>query len=332
MQPFEEDTSFKPVASLMEKENQRENDRILLDTIATSPISKPFSLRASTPTTVIPNITPVRSMGNDDDPRRWEPNATMEEEGDTTSAFGLLDFGKLSLQEHISRSVVSDASCLPTESSDAINAAPTMTDLERRIALAMEQFANRNISSKLGETWMNCSKHTSGQVAMAQLLEAAISDILDLQDVSHERRAVPVDVTAALNPVTISSSVQNEEKMLVSSTHEATIRQLTMQKQHIIANMKKKKVLLDDAERKLAIAERELQQVSEERNALRLQLESVTESRDSLKNKFRNQQEIVKDTKNGMLELKQRLQKTEQMRALENELLDNFRKLAIHTG
>jgi predicted nucleic acid-binding Zn-ribbon protein len=105
-----------------------------------------------------------------------------------------------------------------------------------------------------------------------------------------------------------------------------------MQKQRIVSNMKQKKRLLDDTERKLAIVEHELQRVSEEKNSLREQLERVTESRDSLKNKIRNQQEIVKDTRNGMLELKQRLQKAEQMRALENELLDNFRKLAIHTG
>jgi predicted RNase H-like nuclease (RuvC/YqgF family) len=330
MQPFEEDTSFKPLPSLMEKENHRENERICSAPME-SIIAKPMSLRSSTPTTVmVPNITQVRSLRNDCDAPTWETNATMEQEGSSASAFGFLESTTPSLQEHHSRKVHLDASCQTLDCYDAIPAAG-MIHLERRIELAMQQLADRNVPSKLADTWMTCTKHAPGHMAMAQLLGAAISDVLDLQEALHEGRRASVDASAAEVPVR-SSSVPQEDKVPALSSQEATIRQLTMQKQHIITNMKNKKRLLDDTERKLAKAERELQQVSEERNALRLQLESVTESRDSFKNKIRNQQEIVKDTKNGMMELKQRLQKTEQMRALENELLDNFRKLAIHTG
>ena len=116
------------------------------------------------------------------------------------------------------------------------------------------------------------------------------------------------------------------------STSQTTIHQLKTQKQHVVANTKKKKILLDDTERRLLQTENELQTVLSERNRLRVSLQEMTEVRDSYKQKLRNQQEIVKDSKQCMMEYKNKLQKTEHMRSLENELLDNFRKLAVHTG
>ena len=141
---------------------------------------------------------------------------------------------------------------------------------------------------------------------------------------------------------TIDRNCRNDEAALLLTristlelelqASQAAIHQLKNQKQHVIANTKKKKVLLDDFERRLLNTENELQTVLSERNQLRASLQEMTEMRDSYKQKLRNQQEMVKDSKNFMMEYKNRLQKTQQMRSLENELLDNFRKLAIHTG
>jgi hypothetical protein len=128
----------------------------------------------------------------------------------------------------------------------------------------------------------------------------------------------------------LQARIASLEKELQSS--QTMIQQLKNQKQHVVANTKKKKVLLDDMERRLSTTENELQTVLSERNQLRVSLQEMTEMRDSYKQKLRNQQEMVKDSKNFMMEYKNKLQKTQHMRALENELLDNFRKLAIHTG
>lgn len=133
------------------------------------------------------------------------------------------------------------------------------------------------------------------------------------------------------NTVTVlQARIANLEQEL--QTSQTTITQLKAQKQHVIANTKKKKLLLDDMQHQLFNTEKELQSVLSERNQLRVSLQEMTDIRDSYKQKLRNQQEIVKDSKQSMMEYKNKLQKTQHMRSLENELLDNFRKLAIHTG
>ena len=92
------------------------------------------------------------------------------------------------------------------------------------------------------------------------------------------------------------------------------------------------KALMDAMESKLAVCEKELQDLSAENGMIRQGLAAATDVRDSYKNKLRSQQQAVKESRTVIQDLEKRLRKTEQARALECELLDNFRKLAIHTG
>ena len=292
----------------IEKENQKENAcTSMVDTD-----SNKTTHRSCTPTTVMVESTECTTSATSSANNDKEED---EEESTLQRSTAWPPFAS-SMQETQWSNAAFSKECndIPAESSNS----SAWNNIERAMAVAC---ANQDAPC------LHLQQHAQKKdnSTMADLLHAALLDIVHLQEANKRAPVSNVDPPLPAGKGTAVSSSQPQ-------TEATTIRQLTVQKQHIIANMKKTKRLLEHTERQLERAEHAVQLVSEEKQALQQQVAQVTESRDALKMKVCHQQEIVKDTRNGMLELKLRLLKTEQMRALENELLDNFRKLAIHTG
>jgi len=111
------------------------------------------------------------------------------------------------------------------------------------------------------------------------------------------------------------------------------------QRAKTIANLKNKKGLLAQATEKnrdlqtrLERAHTQQKELDEEMASLRLGLQKVSANRDDLKNKLRTKQEIVKCVRQEKDEVVKRLQKMEQEREMERELLNQYRSLAHYTG
>jgi chromosome segregation ATPase len=330
MQPIIEETNRNPAMLRLDKENQMENMRIPVTTI-------PTHLKNSSLFQAVLPINNVHSIDNEcEDATGTEPKGStgntytnhFDSHAMTESQYRMFHSFSL-LQKNLDRLTDLNVSNVDTEETKT-----TVTSFNKIVESATRDYHERSKEpSKLSQVRLDSEE--SKPISLVDALTAALVDMMDMQHMllTAERRVADLEAKVASYPV-------NERKLLSHietlqdevHTSQTTIDQLTTQKQHIIVNMKKKKLLLDDMGHKLAVAEHDLQHLSAEKNKLNQNLQTVTESRDSLKNKIRNQQEVVKDAKNCMLELKQRLQKTEQMRALENDLLDNFRKLAIHTG
>ena len=212
-------------------------------------------------------------------------------------------------------------------------ATPGTISLTQIIEAAMETFQlHDKDSSKLSQVWLACDENR--QISMPDVLKAAVTDMMNLQSllVAAERKITNYEAAAV--PPTNDDILLARIDDLLLELKEANqkVSQYDNQKQRMIENLKKKKARIDALEEKLGSCEKELRNLSTENGTLRQNLQAVTDTRDSCKNKFRSQQESVKESRTIIQDLEKRLRKTEQARAVEGELLDQFRKLAIHTG
>lgn len=228
-----------------------------------------------------------------------------------------------------------DMSILDTEASTAAGSA-RIIPFSKIIEAAMETYhlVHDRESSKLSQVWFASDENKQGGISMQDALEAAVTDMMNLQNllVTAERKIV--DYEAAEVPACEENALQaeNASMQVELDASKTLVDQHVHQKQRIIANLKKNKALMDTLTSKLSVCENDLASLSAENTTLRQNLLAVTELRDSYKNKLRGQQEGVKESRAIIQDLEKRLRKTEQARVLECELLDNFRKLAIHTG
>jgi chromosome segregation ATPase len=226
-----------------------------------------------------------------------------------------------------------DVSIADTEATGASNAT-TIARFTTIVETAMANFRlHDKDSSKLSKVWLACDENQ--QISMQEALEAAVTDMMNLQSqlVVAERKIEDYEASELARLATeaaLHAQIQELQHELKAS--KSTVDQHVNGKQRMIANLKKKKSQMEVTEHELAVATKDLKQLSAENSTLRQAVQSATEARDSFKNKLRSQQESVKESRTVIQDLEKRLRKTEQARALECELLDNFRKLAIHTG
>jgi hypothetical protein len=162
-------------------------------------------------------------------------------------------------------------------------------------------------------------------------LTAAVTDLMNLQTTLHstERELVQMK-SQPTNEAVWQGRVNDLEIQLAAAQKLAG--QSNTAKERILANLRQKKAALVATEGRLAAAERDLSALTSENTDLRATLESVAASRDTLKTRLRSQQGTSKESRNTIQELEKRVRRLERARAVEGELLDNFRKLAIHTG
>lgn len=189
-------------------------------------------------------------------------------------------------------------------------------------------------SSKLSQIWLACDENQ--QISMPDALEAAVTDMMNLQSllVAAEHKLCECEMAAVAQhdhdrEVAAAQYLALRDKLDAST---ALVQQLQTSKLRMIANLKQKKKQLDVREAELDIATRDAKHYACQAAALRAELQSVTELRYALKSKYKSLNESVKDSRHYTQDLEKRLRRSEQARALEGELLDNFRKLAIHTG
>ena len=167
-------------------------------------------------------------------------------------------------------------------------------------------------------------------------------------------RASPTSVVVDSEPATSKSQVEkmglqnnqgtstdnngkaHEEKI---QALEAQLGQAEAQRSRMAEKLKKRKQLLIEAEQnrvtmesRLAEAKEQIAELQNENADIRSGLQSVVAVRDDLKNKLRVKQEILKEARMEKEDVERKLKRSEQQRALEVELLENYRKLATHTG
>jgi hypothetical protein len=104
-------------------------------------------------------------------------------------------------------------------------------------------------------------------------------------------------------------------------------------------NLKNKRVLLCKAQQDKVLLETQLTgeqsklgMATDETDSLRVSLQSVMASREDLKQKLKSQKEALKVAKFDQDALERKLSKVEKMHLVENDLLDHYRKLSLHTG
>jgi hypothetical protein len=117
------------------------------------------------------------------------------------------------------------------------------------------------------------------------------------------------------------------------------LEQAQAQRLKMIGNIQKKKQLLAESASKLQTLEKELahlkhshNQLAQENSSLHTGLAQATMARDEVKNKLRIKQDVLRETRLEKEDMEKRLKRSEQHRLLEQELLQNYRKLAVHTG
>lgn len=201
------------------------------------------------------------------------------------------------------------------------------------IEAAMEnyhQFSKE--SSKLSQVWLACDENK--QISMEEALTAAVTDLMNMQSLllAAEQKIAESEAAALVPTIDDNLLVKIASLEADLAASEKLLSQQANQKQRIIANLKKNKAIMTDLEAKLAANEKDLSSLSAENETLRMGIATITESRDSHKNRLRSQQEIVKESRATIQDLEKRLRRTEQARALEGELLEHFRRLAVHTG
>ena len=120
---------------------------------------------------------------------------------------------------------------------------------------------------------------------------------------------------------------------------ELALERAHAQRTKMVANIQKKKQLLVNSHKKQNTMEAELAELkqtvsklSHENVALQSGLAKVTVVRDELRNKLRIKQDVLKETRAEKDDVEKKLKRSEQSRLLEQELLNNYRRLAIHTG
>jgi chromosome segregation ATPase len=131
----------------------------------------------------------------------------------------------------------------------------------------------------------------------------------------------------------------SSRKSIKIAALELALEQAQAQRTKMIANIQKKKQVLVETESNLKVLEREnaemkksLSKMSLENSSLHSGLASITSVRDELRNKLRIKQDVLRETRAEKDEIEKKLKRCEQHRQLEQELLQNYRKLAIHTG
>lgn len=139
---------------------------------------------------------------------------------------------------------------------------------------------------------------------------------------------VPCVDTAALDVE------KNMPDLVVDMQNE--ISALRARNEKVVANLRNKKSLLEQAAKRNAHLQEEIR--SKERNlhsriaSLRGGIENVSASRDNLKNKLRIEKELLAQARMDKEKLQHQLKQSEKARAMERELLDLYRVLGNHTG
>ena len=120
---------------------------------------------------------------------------------------------------------------------------------------------------------------------------------------------------------------------------EAELRAVQAQRAKMAANLKSKKVQLEEAHAaKVALEEQtaDLQatvaELRHDNDNLRAGLQKVVANRDDARSKLRFKNELLRELRHDKDEAERRLRKVQAQRALEQELLGQYRKLAQHTG
>jgi hypothetical protein len=120
---------------------------------------------------------------------------------------------------------------------------------------------------------------------------------------------------------------------------EAALDQAQTQRTKMLSNIQKKKQLLVDMSAKLKELQKENNDLKTTCNKLTLENASLhsgvtkmTTFSQELKNKLRIKQDVLRETRAEKEDVDKKLKRLEQNRLLEQELLQNYRRLAIHTG
>ncbi|GAX19440.1 hypothetical protein FisN_19Hh011 [Fistulifera solaris] len=128
-----------------------------------------------------------------------------------------------------------------------------------------------------------------------------------------------------------------DEKILPDSVFELQkkVEALRAKNEKVIANLRNKKALLEEATKKNKRLEDELNQ---ERNlhtqiaSLRTGIENLTATRDNLRNKLRIEKELHTQARLEKEKAQRQLKQTEKLRSAELELLDLYREFGNHSG
>jgi hypothetical protein len=239
---------------------------------------------------------------------------------------------KLQQQQHPNTPITILSSLVDLDIS--IDTTNTMVPFASIVEAAMENYQHFDKdSSKLSQVWLACDENNK-QISMEDALAAAVTDLMNLQSLllTAERKVADYEAAALLPTREDLLLAQIHSLQIELQASKKVVSQQANQKQRMIANFKKKKALMAAMETRLAVAEKDLTNLSAENGTLRAELAMACDARDSCKNKLRSLNEVVQQSRTCIGNLEKRLRRTEQARALEGELLDSFRKLAIHTG
>ncbi|GAX16434.1 hypothetical protein FisN_19Lh011 [Fistulifera solaris] len=113
------------------------------------------------------------------------------------------------------------------------------------------------------------------------------------------------------------------------------VEALRAKNEKVIANLRNKKALLEEAKKKNQRLEDKLSQESSLHSqiaSLRAGIENLTAARDNLRNKLRIEKELHTQARLEKEKAQHQLKRTEKLRAAELELLDLYRKFGNHSG
>ncbi|GKY96331.1 hypothetical protein MPSEU_000592800 [Mayamaea pseudoterrestris] len=137
----------------------------------------------------------------------------------------------------------------------------------------------------------------------------------------------------------IHLDTSSKRKSMQIAALELALEQAQAQRTKMISNIQKKKQALAVSDLKMKALAKENAELKA--NLLKLNLENsslhsgmakITSTRDELRNKLRIKQDVLRETRAEKDETEKKLKRSEQCRVLEQELLQNYRRLAIHTG
>jgi hypothetical protein len=172
--------------------------------------------------------------------------------------------------------------------------------------------------------------------SVAALGATAATHVPVIRDPANERSppAAAAVAAAAAEAGTVSSGDTADHEDL-----KAQLKAANLHRQKMAANLKKKRSQIEEAESirkdleaKVSELQSALARQQSENEHLRACLQKVAAGRDDVKNKLRTKNELLRELRAEKDEAERKLKRSEHRRALEQDLLGNYRKLAQHTG
>jgi hypothetical protein len=164
---------------------------------------------------------------------------------------------------------------------------------------------------------------------------ASAGRVLTTRDPTIDRGAAAAGAVASADAA-VAAAVVGE---MDPEDLKAQLKAANLHKQKMAANLKKKRSQLEEAESirkdletKVSELEAALAKQQSENEHLRSGLQKVVAGREDVKNKLRIKNDLLRELRADKEEAERRLRRSEHQRALEQDLLGNYRKLAQHTG